>query len=419
MSLVVGNVTFTGKAPGAAEIAAKVEAISGLPVVFTNQESDFAYLYDFHGHLAFACAPEERLEISCYRPGEAKKYYNQMFDGYEDLPTAKYAQGLNEAAGTQVVYLRSYLGLEPTLLMATTIALESLGGRPYDPITEEVRREFGVPITEKQLEERRTKLRKQFERAAFWHTWLLPLHLLLLFLHLLVAFVMLPWKLWKVWGTYKEVAAKRAHREFMKSIPERLEFVETAPEAFPRLDQNTLMSYSDGLEALGFVRAIDYCVLTDTMPKAKGFARLFVHPFEHCIAEIAQVFPENMTAEMRCTLGSLMEGGGGISTTDREPYALMYIWRRPNYLWSCHKAMSLRELWAEHVRRRHIVARRLGVNLVKYLSAQQYFEHERQALAARKAVLLAKNDKTIQAEMQEFQNTPINEWCGEPPIYFD
>src|SRR5256885_3274749 len=52
------------------------------------------------------------------------------------LPTENFVVGLHEAPGTQSVYLKSYLGLELTLLMVTALALEDLGGRPREPITD-------------------------------------------------------------------------------------------------------------------------------------------------------------------------------------------------------------------------------------------------------------------------------------------
>src|SRR5262249_30733362 len=148
---------------------------------------------------SFAAAPEEQLEVFSYRPGAAKKFYNDHLEGFDQLPIAKHATGLNEPEGTQVVYLRSYVGHEPTLMMATLIALEALGGRSHSPLTDEVRREFGTPITEKELALRRKKLQTQFKRATWLFVLMLPITIPLFLLQLLVMIAIMPWTLWKAW----------------------------------------------------------------------------------------------------------------------------------------------------------------------------------------------------------------------------
>jgi hypothetical protein len=142
MGLVFAEVGFDGQAPALSDIADKVTELSGLPVTVAE----------------------------------------------------------NEPAGNQAVYLRGYMGQEPTLLLVTILALEDLGGRPRHPIGEVERRQYGTPITPAQLEERRRKLARQLWPIVVVSVLLLPLAIPLW----LVGFVlMMPWRVWKANKLYR------------------------------------------------------------------------------------------------------------------------------------------------------------------------------------------------------------------------
>lgn len=202
MGVVVSEIVFDGEAPELSAIADKVAALSGLPLSVAEEDGD---LYDLHAHLAFACAPQIQLEMHTYRAGAVKQLYQQTF-GDVDLPIARCVQGLNEPAGTQAVYLRGYIGQEPTLLIVTILALEALGGRPRHPIGEEERRQYGSPITPAQLEERQRKLSKQMRLIVVVGLLLLPV---LLPLWLIGFFVLLPWRIWKGYQLYRDYTNRR------------------------------------------------------------------------------------------------------------------------------------------------------------------------------------------------------------------
>jgi hypothetical protein len=203
MGMVFGEVAFDGRAPELSRIADKITEVSGLPVSVTGSAADVeGDLYDMHTSLAFACAPEERLEVHTYLPGAVREFYNEAIEGIE-LPTAKFVQGMSEPAGTQTVYLRGYIGQEPTLLAVAILALEALGGHPRHPTSEELRREYGKPITTTQLTERRRKLRKQGRWGAAIVLLLLPVLIPLCFVGCLAFLVAMPWRIWKGYQLYR------------------------------------------------------------------------------------------------------------------------------------------------------------------------------------------------------------------------
>src|SRR5262245_44568951 len=203
MGMVFGEATFDGRAPDLSCIADKITELSGLPVSVTESAAEVkGELYDMHASLAFSCAPAERLELHTYLPAAVREFCNEAFEGIE-FPTAKFVQGMSEPAGTQTVYLRGYIGQDPTLMIVSILALEALGGRPKHPILDEMRREYGKPITTSQLIERHRKLRKQGRWQAAIVLLLLPVLIPLWFVGCLALLVTTPWRIWKGYQLYR------------------------------------------------------------------------------------------------------------------------------------------------------------------------------------------------------------------------
>src|SRR5262245_40072835 len=211
MGMVFGEVTFEGRGPTVDELAARITETCGLPVTIHPPHAEDLDIYDQHGYVSFAAAPEEQLEVFSYKPGAAKKYYNDFMEDFEYTPTAKFAVGLNEPPGSQVVYLRSYIGHEPTLLMVTLIALEALGGKPREPLTFENRQGYSKKVTEEELAKRRKILHRQFKRTAWITMLLLPITIPLFLLQMFLMFTLLPWRLWKAWGEYSKFKEQKKH----------------------------------------------------------------------------------------------------------------------------------------------------------------------------------------------------------------
>src|SRR5439155_24802389 len=80
MGLVVTEVVFDGRAPALADVADRVTGMTGLPLAVAESGPDVrGDLFDLHAHLAFAGAPDTRLEVSAYRPGAVREVRHQMF----------------------------------------------------------------------------------------------------------------------------------------------------------------------------------------------------------------------------------------------------------------------------------------------------------------------------------------------------
>jgi hypothetical protein len=203
MGIVIQEITFDGRAPSLAQIAEKITALCGLPVMVTESNAEIkGDLYDLHGQIAFTGVPEEQINLWTYRPGTVRQFFQDAV-GEVELPSAQNVTSLTEAEGTQAVHLESFVGKEPTLFNTTVWALEALGGRSRQPVSNEVQA-YRQPLTADELHERQRLVHKQVRNAMLVGCLLLPC---------LIPFWLLSF-LW-MWMTVQSRMAKvmKQHRE--------------------------------------------------------------------------------------------------------------------------------------------------------------------------------------------------------------
>jgi hypothetical protein len=82
--------------------------------------------------------------------------------------------GATEADDTQTVHLRGYVGAEPTLMVTTQLALESLGGTSSRDIPDDVLRDYGQPITESELKDRFRQAKRDMRKVRWTLILMLP-----------------------------------------------------------------------------------------------------------------------------------------------------------------------------------------------------------------------------------------------------
>ncbi len=199
MGLLMGEVTFHGPAPDLDRIVEKMAEISGLQV--SVREEDAAIkdeLRDISAKLVFTCAPDEYIEVYTYRPGGVKQSCDEMFEGQPD-PFLGLVEGYHVTDESQVVYWKTYVGAEPTLCVVTDLALEALGGRCPEPTPEDLRRQFGGPVTPAELQRRRRKARRGLRMGCALQVLLLPITIPLCLLSFLWFVVAMPWRIWRAY----------------------------------------------------------------------------------------------------------------------------------------------------------------------------------------------------------------------------
>lgn len=176
MGMMFANVTFEGHAPPLSVICARISEICSLPVVVLD--TDAGDCRELDATIAFECNQELTLQLTAYRQGAVAQFCDETFDDASHRALMKnMVQGANEPAGTQTVYLRGYIGQEPTLMATTEIALQELGGTPSSPVSSADRNEYGRPVTEAELQKRCDAMHREFSKA--WRTTLLALPVLI------------------------------------------------------------------------------------------------------------------------------------------------------------------------------------------------------------------------------------------------
>jgi hypothetical protein len=146
MGLVKGEARFPGDPPGLEAIAERVTARSGLQAVAEALE-DYDGFYQLHGRIGFTCALQTTVEVYCYSPEQRQRNVELFAEAGLVSPEAT----KTPPRPGSVVHLKSFIGVEPTLLFQTELALEELGGTLRGPFPEDMRQEYGGPLTEAEL----------------------------------------------------------------------------------------------------------------------------------------------------------------------------------------------------------------------------------------------------------------------------
>jgi hypothetical protein len=225
MGLVMGQVHFPEAPPTLEEIRDRLAGRSGL-ALRADPLPDSEGFYQLHGRLAFACAPEFGVELYCYAPDQRRRNVALFVDFGLVAPEALQ----NPIRPGSAVHLRSFIGMEPTLFLQTEMALEELGGTLREPFTEDVRQEYGRPLTEAELLRRIQDVQAAMRPVGWVCALLGPV---LLAFHLVWVLVRLPWILLKA----RRLLRERGGFPFSLSDQEDVSEGITFPSAKTRQDR--------------------------------------------------------------------------------------------------------------------------------------------------------------------------------------
>jgi hypothetical protein len=217
--------------------------------------------------------------------------------------------------------------------------------------------------------------------------------------------LLIPLSLWQGLSTKSAV---------LQNIAVELEFLPAKAEQYKKLDTEALARWTEEFTALGFTHLMDYRVDTEIENHAKGFARLFVHPEEHCFAEINQGFSSGGQASpIGCNLSTYLDDGWSFSTGNRRPSSTLYLLRRPKGMWVSRPDEPPEELLRVHLKRRTKIADDLGLEILTDTSAESYFDEERRAAIDRKAAVQGRSFIRVSLDLWLFDKNPKFEWMGD------
>jgi Zn-dependent protease with chaperone function len=162
-------------------------------------------------------------------------------------------------------------------------------------------------------------------------------------------------------------------KQLIRLMPSKIEYFRTNVKNYAGIDGEGLQKYTDELTQLGFQQVMDYTFETNRKHNLQPFSRLFVHPQQHCFAEVCQIMVGSIgVTKIFCSISSAFEGEWYYSTQDKEIAPSIYGNRLPNSLFDTKQGASVFELFNFHMANREVMATLLNSQVNKDLAFESY-----------------------------------------------
>jgi hypothetical protein len=205
--------------------------------------------------------------------------------------------------------------------------------------------------------------------------------------------LLMVWKL-SGWG-YLILNVFGVKRRVLKRMPTSFSFPPATPAQFPNLDTAELERYTREFESLGFVRLLDFSLVSDGASQAPSFCRLFAHTRNHCFGEVSQFFPRGKAAlALKCSIQSCLQDGWTLGFSDRKPQATSSLLRRKKAIGVCMPNSSPYELLQAFLQMREQICADLGISYLKDDSLEAYIAKMQQAVTDMREAVQQKNFAT-------------------------
>jgi hypothetical protein len=198
-------------------------------------------------------------------------------------------------------------------------------------------------------------------------------------------------------------------------------FPPATPAQFPSLDLDALDRYTREFEGMGFVRLLDFSLVSNARTSQPSFCRLMANSRYHCWAELGQLFPRGKSPmALKCAIQSCLQNGWTLTFSDRKPQAASSLIRRRKGISVCMPETTAGELLQAFLKMRDQVCLDLGVSPVNDDSLEAYIAKvQRQAMEMREAVKeksFVKGIPEIYARRISLMKTkPEYVWLGDYP----
>jgi hypothetical protein len=162
-------------------------------------------------------------------------------------------------------------------------------------------------------------------------------------------------------------------RRVIKNMPTSYTFPPATPAQFPLLDIAALERYTQEFESMGFVRLLDFSLVSNRTNPIPSFCRLFAHTRHHCFAEVNQIFPQGKSPmPLKCSIQSVLENGWSLGFSDRKPQAASAMIRRRKALGVSMPEARTSELLQAFLQMRDQVCQDLGISPMRDDSLEAY-----------------------------------------------
>jgi len=146
-------------------------------------------------------------------------------------------------------------------------------------------------------------------------------------------------------------------------MPSGFSFPPATPAQFPALDAAALDRYTQAFESMGFVRLLDFSLVSNAPQPIPSFCRLYAHKDYHCFGEISQIFPRGKAPlPLACSIQSALQDGWTLTFSDRQPQAAGSMIRRRKAVSVSMPGTATSALLQAFVQMRNQVCQDLGIS---------------------------------------------------------
>jgi hypothetical protein len=159
----------------------------------------------------------------------------------------------------------------------------------------------------------------------------------------------------------------------LKNMATSYSFPPATTAQFPALDVAALERYTRDVESLGFVRLLDFSLVSNAANPIPSFCRLCAHTTYHCFAEIHQLFPRGKAPlTLSCSMQSVLQEGWSLTFSDRKPMAAGSLLRRKKALSVSMPGTDTSALMQAFLQMRDRVCQDLGISVVREDTIEAY-----------------------------------------------
>jgi hypothetical protein len=198
-------------------------------------------------------------------------------------------------------------------------------------------------------------------------------------------------------------------------------FPPATPAQFPLLDLEGLDRYTRALEGMGFVRLLDFSLVSDSKSNPPSFCRLMAHTRHHCFGEISQIFPKGKTPlALKISIQSCLQNGWNLSFSDRKPQAASSLLRRRRAVSVCMPEANPSELLQAFLKMRDQVCLDLGIQTVNDDTLEAYIAKMQRSVTEMREAVQQKSFVTgvpevYMRKLSLLQTKPEYIWLGDYP----
>ena len=210
-------------------------------------------------------------------------------------------------------------------------------------------------------------------------------------------------------------------RRVLNNMPTSFSFPPATPTQFPQLDATELERYTRGFESYGFVRLLDFSLVSNAAKPIPSFCRLFVHTRHHCFAEVSQIFLQNKAPlPLRCSIQSSLDDGWTLGFSDRKPQAASSLVRRRKAISISLPGTPTYELLQRFLQMREQICQDLGISCLKEHTVDDYISKVQRTAAEMREAVKDKNFVTRIPEVYYrklalLKTSPEYVWLGDYP----